>query len=117
MCKLWKFLIVLTIATHSAMAAEPFRLVLTSVQHNIRRETWEFSGSGLPAGVSVKKVTLHGGKQEGVDLIAVNNGKLSFTVIPTRGMGIGKVEMSGIRLGWDSPVKEIVHPQYVNLQS
>jgi hypothetical protein len=66
---------------------------------------------------SVQKYTLHGGKQEGVDLIVVNNGRLSFTVVPTRGMNVLKVEMGDIRLGWDSPVKEVVHPQFVNLQS
>lgn len=114
---MFKVIAVAAFSIVSIMAAEPFRLVLTSAQHNTRRETWEFSGQGLPAGVSVKKVTLRGGKQEGVDLITVNNGKLSFTVIPTRGMSIGKVEMGGIRLGWDSPVKEMVHPQHVNLES
>lgn len=50
-------------------------------------------------------------------MIVVNNGKLTFTVIPTRGMSVAKVEMDDIRLGWDSPVKEIVHPQFINLQS
>jgi hypothetical protein len=50
-------------------------------------------------------------------VIAVNNGKLSYVLIPTRGMSVAKVEMGDIRLGWDSPVKEIVHPQFINLQS
>ncbi|HEY6400817.1 MAG TPA: aldose 1-epimerase family protein, partial [Blastocatellia bacterium] len=45
------------------------------------------------------------------------NGRLSFVVIPTRGMSVAMVEMGDIRLGWDSPVKEIVHPQFINLQS
>ena len=114
---MFKLIPLLTITALSAMAADPFRLILTSVNHNTHRDSWEFSGAPLPAGVSVKKTTLHGGKQEGVDIITVNNGKLAFTVIPTRGMGVARVEMSGIRLGWDSPVKEIVHPQYINLQS
>src|ERR1051325_67316 len=114
---MFKFFTVLGLSLLSTMAAEPFRMVLTSAKLNAYRETWEFSGRPLPEGVSVRKMTLHGGKQEGVDVIIVNNGKLSFTVIPTRGMGVARVEMSGIRLGWDSPVKEIVHPKYINLQS
>ena len=61
------------------------------------------------------KLTLRGGKQEGVDLLVVDNGKLRITVIPTRGMGVLKVEMDDVRLGWDSPVKEVVHPQFINL--
>ncbi|MCA9432648.1 MAG: aldose 1-epimerase family protein, partial [Candidatus Omnitrophica bacterium] len=60
---------------------------------------------------------LHGGKQEGVDVIHVDNGKLRFTMIPTRGMGIYEVVSGDLRLGWNSPVKEIVHPSFINLSS
>lgn len=66
---------------------------------------------------SVKMTTLHGGRQEGVKLITVENGALSFTVIPTRGMSLYRVQSGDVTLGWDSPVKEIVHPAYVNLES
>ena len=65
---------------------------------------------------SVTKMTLHGGRQEGVDLIEVDNGVLRFTVIPTRGMSIGQVVGGDVRLGWDSPVREVVHPRHVDLQ-
>jgi hypothetical protein len=66
---------------------------------------------------SINKRTLHGGKQEGVDVIEVDNGRLRFVVVPTRGMSILKVESGDVRLGWDSPVKELVHPQFINLES
>jgi galactose mutarotase-like enzyme len=66
---------------------------------------------------SVKKRTLEGGKQDHVDLITIENGKLSLTIIPTRGMGLLEARSGNIRLGWDSPVKEVVHPKYINLQS
>ena len=66
---------------------------------------------------SVTKTILEGGKQEGVELLTLDNGKLKITVIPTRGMGIFDVRMGSLRLGWDSPVKEIVHPSYVDLES
>ena len=100
---------------------DPFRQTLTSVSRNIHLDTWQITSrdfdfkSATPW--SVQKYMLRGGKQEGVDVIVVNNGKLSFVVVPTRGMSVAKVEMGDIRLGWDSPVKEIVHPQFINLQS
>jgi hypothetical protein len=70
-----------------------------------------------PIAWSIKKVTLHGGKQEGVDLVVVDNGKLQVAVVPTRGMGILWAKLGDVRLGWDSPVKEVVHPKFINLQS
>jgi hypothetical protein len=32
-------------------------------------------------------------------------------------MGVQRVTLGDVRLGWDSPVKEIVHPQWINLHS
>ncbi len=107
--------------TLRAPQPEPFRKTLTSVAANLQVGDWQFSRRdlklpGTPS-CSVRKYTLHGGKQEGVDLIEVDNGRLRFTVIPTRGMGVLRVEMGELRLGWDSPVREVVHPKFVNLQS
>jgi hypothetical protein len=105
----------------SASAAEPLRQTLTSVERGVRLDSWEISSRDLDlkssAAWSVRKMTLHGGKQEGVDLIVIDNGKLILSVIPTRGMSVLKVEMAGVNLGWNSPVKEVVHPQFINLQS
>jgi hypothetical protein len=67
-----------------------------------------------PWSVNIK--TLHGGKQEGVRLITLDNGKMQIVVIPTRGMGVLSVTMGDLKLGWKSPVSEIVHPKHVNLQ-
>src|SRR5688572_26382207 len=75
---------------NSLPAAEPLRKTLTSVDQNIHVETWE---TILKGNASVRKQTLRGGKQEGVDVITVNNGKLKFTIIPTRGMSIAEVVM------------------------
>ena len=66
---------------------------------------------------SVTQKTLRGGKQEGVKLLTLDNGKLQISIIPDRGMGIFDVTSKGVRLGWDSPVKEIVHPSHINLDS
>ena len=105
--------------TASPAATEPFRHTLTSAERNVRVESWETSSRKLklkaPAPFTVQKRTLHGGKQEGVDLIVVDNGRLSFSVIPTRGMGVLEVKLDDVRLGWDSPVKEVVHPRHIRL--
>lgn len=67
-------------------------------------------------GWSVTTYTLRGGLQEGVDVVEINNGKLCFAVLPTRGMGIWKGHCGDISLGWDSPVKDPVNPAFINLQ-
>ncbi len=102
----------------SAQAVEPFRQVLTDIEQNIYKETLYITSRNItpdcPVSWSVRKYVLHGGKQEGVEVIEVNNGKLRFTVVPTRGMSIQQVQMGDLRLGWDSPVKGLVHPKYIN---
>ncbi len=66
---------------------------------------------------SVTHTTLSGGKQDGVELVKIDNGKLQITVIPTRGMSVYEVKLGDVRLGWNSPVEEIVHPKYIDLES
>ena len=94
---------------------------LTSVRQGINLDPWKISQRELPlatnAAWSIRKLTLHGGKQEGVEVVEVDNGRLRFVVVPTRGMSVLKVESGDVRLGWDSPVKEIVHPKLINLES
>jgi hypothetical protein len=90
-------------------AAEKVSLVMTL--DNPAGE-WEQKGPGW----SVKRTILRSGKQDGVDLLIVDNGKLVITVVPTRGMGILSVVAGDLRLGWDSPVKDVVHPKFINLQ-
>ncbi len=101
--------------------AQPFQQRLISVERNLNVGNWEMTSQALtpdcPFPWSVRKFALHGGKQEGVDLILVDNGKLQMTIIPTRGMGVLRVNLGDVRLGWDSPVKEVVHPAFVDLKS
>ena len=113
-------LIALAIIFFPTMAqTDNFTQTLTSVKRNIHLDAWQITNRDFndPNAWSVNKYTLHGGKQEGVDVIVVNNGKLTFTVIPTRGMSVLKVALGDVTLGWNSPVKEVVHPQFINLQS
>lgn len=114
-------IMLLTATTVNAQKYGPFHQTLTSTARNIRLETWQVTDRDMPfpssGPWSIQKYTLHGGKQEGVEVIAVDNGKLRFIVIPTRGMNVLRVESGDLRLGWDSPVKEVVHPSLINLQS
>ena len=112
----------LTIAApDDTVRAQNNRYVLTSVAQNIDVGDWRIDArkTGVAPGVpwSVRRWRLHGGKQDGVDLIAIDNGKLTITLVPTRGMGILHVVSGDLRLGWDSPVREVVHPKYVNLEA
>lgn len=66
---------------------------------------------------SVTKETLRGGLSEGVDVVTIDNGALSFSVLPTRGMGIWKGEFRGIPIGWKSPVERPVNPAFVPVDS
>lgn len=69
---------------------------------------------GFASNWSVKSYTLRGGLQEGVQVVEINNGKLSFAILPTRGMGIWKGQCGDVSLGWDSPVKDPVNPAFIN---
>ncbi len=70
---------------------------------------------GVEGSWKIEKRTLHGGLSEGVDEVRVHNGKLTFSIIPTRGMGLWKAWLSDLEIGWKSPVRGPVHPQFVDL--
>jgi Domain of unknown function (DUF4432) len=116
------FVVTLIIAMPDEPASgQSTRYVLTSVERNIDPQDWQITAhdTGVAPDVpwSVRRQRLHGGKQDGVDLIVIDNGRMTMTVVPTRGMGILRVVMGDLRLGWDSPVREVVHPKYVNLEA
>jgi len=94
---------------------------LISTSRNLHLGDCSFTSAQLapecPTPWAVRMQRLHGGRQEGVDLITIDNDLIQIRVCPTRGMGIIDATMGGLRLGWDSPVKEIVHPAYINLES
>ena len=65
----------------------------------------------------VTKRTLQGGRQEGVGLITIDNGRIQFDVIETRGCSILEIRSNANRLGWTSPVKEVINPCWINLEN
>jgi hypothetical protein len=95
-------------------------IVLTDAKRDISVKEWsissdEFGGAAGEFRWRVAKRLLAGGRQEGVEVIEVDNGLMKFTVVPTRGFNVWTANVGDVRLGWDSPVTEIVHPQFVNL--
>ncbi|MFC0666135.1 aldose 1-epimerase family protein [Azotobacter chroococcum] len=62
---------------------------------------------------SVSLRTLHGGLQEGVSLIDIDTGAMTITVVPTRGMNVLRAVAGDVRMGWDSPVKDVVNPAFI----
>ncbi|MEM2673887.1 MAG: aldose 1-epimerase family protein, partial [Candidatus Bathyarchaeia archaeon] len=91
---------------------------LLDVENEIYVEKWKITSAEFGAGKEwcIEKRRLYGGPSDGVDIITVDNGRLSFTVVPTRGMSIWRGYYQGIFLGWVSPVKYLVNPKYVNLE-
>jgi hypothetical protein len=91
--------------------------VLTDVLSDVWLDSFGVSNDSLrlttPHDWSIRKRTLRGGLRDGVDLLEVHNGALSFTLLPTRGMGLWHGEYRGNFLGWRAPVLGPVHPKYV----
>ncbi len=92
---------------------------LTDVRGDVWLDSFAASNDSLhlptPHDWSVRKRTLRGGLRDGLDLIEVHNGALSFSILPTRGMGLWRGDYHGLTLGWRSPAPGPVHPKFVNL--
>jgi hypothetical protein len=93
--------------------------ILTDAHGDVWLDSFAASNDTLrlptPHDWSIRKRTLHGGLRDGIDLIEVHNGALSYSILPTRGMGLWHGDYRGLALGWRAPVEGPVHPKYVNL--
>ncbi len=91
--------------------------ILTDVVNDVWVDSFLVANDTLrlptPFGWSVSKRTLRGGLRDGVDLVHVHNGALSFNVLPTRGMGLWRGDYRGHPIGWQSPLTGPVHPRHV----
>ena len=95
--------------------------VLTDAEAGTDKGNWQISSKQLKLSgdaFSLQQKVLHGGKQEGSKVLTISsqNG-LTIALSPTRGMDLLHVNGDGVRLGWDSPVNEVVNPAYINLDS
>lgn len=96
------------------MAAKTFVLLdVAAGIHAAPREITPDDVGGAAKGYRIAWNRLRGGTREGVDVLEVDNGSFSFTVVPTRGMGLWRARRDGLTLGWKSPVAGPVHPQFV----
>ncbi|CAG9132722.1 unnamed protein product [Plutella xylostella] len=97
------------------------RWLLTDTETSTEKGDWKITSEDLKLsgeGFSIEQKVLRGGKQEGSKVLTVTsqNG-LTIALSPTRGMDLLHVSGHGVRLGWDSPVQEVVNPTYINLES
>ena len=95
--------------------------VLTSAEQSMDKGNWKISSSELnikDTAFSIEQKVLHSGKQEGSKILVITSQDgLTITLSPTRGMNLLHIEGFGAKMGWDSPVKEVVNPAFINLES
>lgn len=103
----------LTAASH-AMAWDYVLLDSDKAAENLHI-TSEQLGLKTAQPFSVTLRTLHGGRQEGVSIVDIDNGQMKLSLVPTRGMNVLQASVGDVRLGWDSPVKEVVNPAFIEL--
>ncbi len=98
-----------------------FQLVLLSQKQQVDVANLSLNAElmGLPKEIpiQVEQTCLVGGKQAGSRVIRLTVGDTVVRVVPTRGMAILEATRHGVRFGWDSPVKEVVHPSFINQEA
>ncbi|QPI43137.1 MULTISPECIES: aldose 1-epimerase family protein [Pectobacterium] len=101
------------------LSAQTF--VLTDVESSVEKGNWQIGSDALKIKnqhFSIEQKVLHGGRQEGSKVITITSQDgLKIALSPTRGMNLLHVTGKNIRLGWDSPVDEVVNPNTINLES
>jgi galactose mutarotase-like enzyme len=85
---------------------------LLNVDQGIHDTRSRISNANNAASVSMRRLV--GGLSDGVDVVTVNNGRLSLQLLPTRGMGVWQGEADGLPLRWNSPVERPVNPAFVD---
>ncbi|MEQ9892812.1 aldose 1-epimerase family protein [Pectobacterium aroidearum] len=101
------------------LSAQTF--VLTDAEGSVEKGNWQIGSDALKIKnqhFSIEQKVLHGGRQEGSKVITITSQDgLKIALSPTRGMDLLHVTGKNIRLGWDSPVDEVVNPNTINLES
>ena len=116
-----KTLVLTTIALLVSGSAAAKTWVLTNAEEGMDKGNWQINSDQLKVkdhAFSIEQKVLHGGKQEGSKILTIHSKDgLTITLSPTRGMNLLRIEGFGSRMGWDSPVKEVVNPAFINLES
>ena len=103
-----------TLAITNALAWERVLLDTYTAPQN-----WEISSQDLgltpSKPFSVRMRALHGGRQEGVCIVDIDTGAMKISVVPTRGMNVLEAVAGNVRIGWKSPVSEVVNPAFIEL--
>ena len=85
---------------------------LINVESGIHDTSTRLSGRNESWTASMRRLV--GGLSDGVDVVTLNNGRMSLEILPTRGMGVWRGLVDGIPVKWDSPVERPVHPAFVD---
>ena len=103
---------------------EPYRKTLIDSDQNINLGDSSISSRDISTNSPIlwhlKLTNLHGGKQQGAQLLTLeieSDPPTTIRIIPTRGLNILDATINRTRLGWDSPVKEVVNPAFINEHS
>lgn len=98
-----------------------FKQILTDFEKGIDRTSWQLDSESLSRYEGppwcVRKFRLRGGKQEGVQLVEIDTGAMCLTLVPTRGLNVLEARTDNARFGWDSPVRQVVHPACIQEES
>jgi len=93
--------------------------ILTDTKSNINIQDFYIDRSSNLLNLNqwhIKKYEKQGGLEKGIEILEIALGDLSFDFCPTRGMGIIGGRLGNKEIGWDSPISEIINPQFINLE-
>jgi hypothetical protein len=85
------------------------------VPHSLNGETTFTLNGKTDWLVESRKLTE--GLSQGIHVVSVKTPLVSVEIIPTRGMGLGSAVINGQPVQWNSPVRNYVHPFFVDLKS
>ena len=106
--------LITTLTSTNALAWERVLLDTYTAPQN-----WEITSQDLglkpSKPFSVRMRLLHGGRQEGVCVVDIDTGAMKISVVPTRGMNVLDAVAGNVRIGWNSPVSEVVNPAFIEL--
>ena len=103
------------LAVSAQALARDYVLLDTDTPAQNQKITSEQLGIKTDKPFSITLRTLHGGRQEGVSIVEIDNGTMKLAVVPTRGMNVLHASVGDVRMGWDSPVKDVVNPAFIEL--